>query len=215
MSVNAISVIIADDHPIFLRGLRLVIETDRTLRVVGEAAEAVTALTLITQNQPCVAVLDVDMPGDGFSLARKVLEQQPETPVIFLTAHDDEAIFNAALELGVAGYVLKESAITDIINAIKTVAAGQNFITPRLASYLINRRARNPSRKFQLNDLSPAEQKVLRLIAAKKTTKEIAADLFISEHTVSRHRANICAKLNLAGINALLKFALEHQAELR
>jgi DNA-binding NarL/FixJ family response regulator len=131
--------------------------------------------------------------------------------------HQDERFFNAAMDRGAKGYVLKDSAVNDLIASIKAVAAGQNFISPALSTYLLNRTvraaslvAKNPS----LNDLTETERRVLQLIAANKTSKEIAAALYISIRTVEKHRANICQKLDLRGSHALLSFALEHKSEL-
>ena len=131
--------------------------------------------------------------------------------------HRDEAIFNTALDLGAQGYLLKESAVEEIIACVKAVAAGQKFISPQLSTYLFNRASRASilvQQKATLLDLTPSERRVLKLIAEQRTSREIADMLFISVRTVERHRENICAKLELRGSNALLKFALEHKEQL-
>ncbi|HMX30214.1 MAG TPA: response regulator transcription factor [Blastocatellia bacterium] len=216
--MNEIRIVIADDHPIYREGLRRVIERDATLRVVAEAGDGEEAVTQIEACRPDVAVLDLDMPKlDGFGVARRLVERRLPAATIFLTMHKDEDAFNEAMNLGAKGYVIKDSAVTDIVLAIRAVAAGEDFISPQLSGYLLRRARRSAeltARKPSLNDLTSAERRVLRLIAENKTTKEIAAELFVSPRTVDHHRANICAKLDLHGINALLKFAIAHQSQL-
>lgn len=213
-----IRIVIADDHPIFRRGLRSVIETDQKLKIVAEAEDGEAALEQIQILQPEIAILDMEMPNkDGFEVMRAIKEKKLSVAVIILTMHKDERFFNAALDQGANGYILKDSAATDIIAGIKTVAAGQNFISPQLSTYLLNRRTRATSlveQKPGLSNLTPTERQVLRLIAANKTSKQIADELFIAVRTVEKHRANVCEKLELQGSHALLSFALEHKSEL-
>lgn len=213
-----IRVLIADDHPIFRKGLRSVIEADPRLKIVAEAEDGEAALEQMEAFRPEIAVLDLQMPNlGGFDVMRVIQEKKLPVAVIFLTMHKDERFFNAALNRGARGYVLKESAVNDIIAGIKAVAAGQDFISPQLSSYLLNRRARADALREQkpgLASLTPTERQVLQLIAANKTSKEIGKDMFISVHTVEKHRANICEKLGLRGSHALLNFALEHKSEL-
>jgi DNA-binding NarL/FixJ family response regulator len=213
-----IRIVIADDHPIFRKGLRSVIETDSRLKIVAEAEDGEVALEQIQTLRPDIAILDMEMPNKGgFEVMRAIHEKRLPVAVIFLTMHKDERFFNAALDLGVKGYVLKDSAVNDAIASIKAVAAGENFISPQLSTYLVSRRNRAASLAEQrpgLNNLTPTEQHVLRLIAANKTSKEIADELYISIRTVEKHRANISEKLELHGSHVLLSFALEHKSEL-
>ena len=215
---NEIQIVMADDHPIVRQGLRQTIEADAALKIVAEAGDGKTALAQIVQHQPAVAVLDIDMPEqDGFSVARAVRQQKLGVEIVFLTIHRDEEVFQAAIDLGAKGYVLKDSAVTDIVAAIKAVAAGQPYISPQLSAYLLKRRQRADAlnaRKPGLEDLTPTERRILKLIAEDKTSKEIAEELFISHRTVETHRANISRKLELHGHLALVKFALEHKAHL-
>jgi DNA-binding NarL/FixJ family response regulator len=215
---SEIQIVIADDHPIFRSGLRGIIETEAGMKVIGEAENGETALTNICQYEPDIAILDLDMPGkDGFAVARAIEERNLAVDVIFLTMHNSESIFNAALNLGVKGYVLKDSAMPEIIDCIKAVVKGKKYVSPQLSSLLINRRSRANNflqDKPALSDLTPAENQILNLIAAEKTSRQIADELFISIRTVDRHRANICLKLNLRGTNALVKFAVVHKSEL-
>lgn len=207
-----ISVLIADDHPIFRRGLRMVIESNGSLEIVGEADDGEIALAEIVRLEPQIVVLDSDMPkADGLTVAREIQAKNLPTAPIFLTMHRDEAIFNAAIEADVKGFVIKDSAANEIVNCIKEVAAGRRCFSAVLSDFLLNRRNRQQS---PLDGLTASERRVLRLIANSKTTKEIADELFISPRTVDHHRANISAKLDLKGKNALLTFALTNKAKI-
>lgn len=215
---SPVKILIADDHPIFRRGLRGVIEEDSELSVVGEAENGIEALRLVAEFKPDAVLADIDMPEmNGLDLARVVREKYPSLPVIILTMHKDQAMFDAALAAGARGYVLKENAANDINECLKTVVVGGHFIAPCLSGFLISRAARvsdfsaaTPSLKI----LTKTERRVLRLVAEDKTSKEIGDLLFIHPRTVDSHRRNICQKLNLHGSHALLRFALTHKSEL-
>jgi DNA-binding NarL/FixJ family response regulator len=210
--------VIADDHPIYRRGLRMVIEADPLLYVVAEADDGESALARTLELQPDVVVLDIDMPPpDGLAVAQRLREQRLPVAAIFLTMHKDEALLNAALDVGVKGFIVKDSAANEIVGCIKAVAAGQSFFSPVLSGHLLTKRNRADALASQLpsiNDLTASERRVLLLVAESKTNKEIAAQMFISVRTVEHHRSNICAKLGLTGKNALLTFALTHKSEL-
>jgi DNA-binding NarL/FixJ family response regulator len=213
-----IRILIADDHPVFRQGLRQIIESDPQLKVVAEAADGEQALARLQDTPVDVAMLDLTMPlKDGFAVARAAKELSLSPPLIFLTMHKDEHYLSAALDLGVKGYVLKDSAITEIVNCIKSVATGQEYISPALSSYLIRRGTRADAlvaEKPALGQLTPTERRVLKLIAEGQTSRQIAATLRIGVRTVEHHRNNIAAKLELRGSHALIKFAVKHQSEL-
>jgi DNA-binding NarL/FixJ family response regulator len=213
---DEIRLLIADDHPIVRQGLRQIIESENGLRIIAESGDGRDALEKIEQLSPHIAILDVDMPEmDGFTVARKIRERRFGVEIVFLTVHQEESMMNQALDLGARGYVLKDSAVTDIVSCIRAVAAGRPFISPAMTAYLIDRsRRRTDDQKRDLDCLSPTERTVLKMIAEYKTTREIADILFISPRTVETHRANIAQKLNLRGSHALMKYALTHQTEL-
>jgi len=213
-----IHVLIADDHPIFRKGLRVVIEEDPSLIVVAEAGDGQSTLARILEFQPHVAVLDIDMPPpDGLTVARAIRDKQLPVEVVFLTMYKDEALINATLDMGVKGFVIKDGAANEIINCIKAVEAGQSFFSPALLDFLIARRRRVGDTGMQSappDELTPSERRILRLIAQLKSNKEIAAELSISVRTVEHHRSNICSKLGISGKNMLIAYALTHKAEL-
>lgn len=216
--MSKIRLLIADDHPIFARGLRQIVMADPAFELVAEAQDGEAALLQIHELRPDVAVLDIDMPKkDGFEVVRAMEERKLSGAVVFLTMHNDEELFNGAMNLGVYGYVLKESAFSELVDSIKAAAAGRHFVSPSLSAYLLNRRKRQEvlvQERPGLGDLTPAERRVLQLIASGRSTSDIARELCLSVRTVENHRAHICSRLQLQGREALLRFALTHQSEL-
>ncbi len=209
-----IEILLADDHPVVRQGLREAIKRAPGLKLVAEASDGEEALTRLRQLKPHIALLDIDMPLlDGFSIAQTICAEGLTCKIIFLTVYREESFLNKALKVGAQGYLLKDTAIADIVAAIKKVGSGQSYVSPTMSSYLINR-MRMPEQDLGLASLTPSERAIIKLIAECRTTKEIAARLFISPRTVETHRANICQKLGLRGNHALTKFALAHQAEL-
>jgi two-component system, NarL family, response regulator DegU len=210
-----VTVLIADDHPIFRKGLSQVVAAEPGVRVVAEADNGVSALRFIRELQPRVAIVDLEMPElDGLGVAREVRDQKLPVQVIFLTMHNDEDAVNDALEAGIHGYVLKDSAVEDVVAGIRAVAAGRPYLSPGISSHLVGRwRKTEALARSQpaVADLTPAERRIMQLIAEYKTSKEIADVLCVSPRTVENHRANICAKLELHGSHALIRFAVEHR----
>lgn len=206
-----IRLVIADDHPIVCQALRDALAAEPAFRIIAEVHDGQAALELIQQTRPELAILDIRMPKlDGFALARALQQQRLPTQVIILTGAEDPETLQTALQAGARGYVRKESAIVEIVACVKAVAAGRLFISAGFAFEPPTLPASQP----QLQDLTPAERRILKLIAEGKGSKEIAALLRINYRTVDNHRTNISQKLNLHGSHALLRFAIEHKAEL-
>lgn len=215
---SVISIVIADDHPIVRAGLKQAIETDPLLRVVAEATDGEVALALIRELQPAIAVLDIDMPKlDGLAVARAFRQQRLPVRIVFLTIHGEEDLFNAAMDLDAQAYLLKESALTEIVHGLRAVAAGQYYVSAPLTGYLVQHRTRAQRATETtpgVSALTATERRILHLIAGGHATKEIAATLAISPRTVENHRSNICQKLGLVGPHALMRFALQRKSEL-
>lgn len=213
-----IKVLIVDDHPLFRNGLRQVIVSDSRFELAGEAGDGESALKFILEKKPDVAVLDVNLPKlTGLEVARRLHGKKNPTRIIILTMHKEEELINRALDSGAKGFVLKENAVEDILDAIQTVAQGEHYLSPNVSTFLVHRRNRAEllaAQKSGLDDLTKAERRVLKLVAEKKTSRQIAAELFISPRTVEAHRANIRIKLELRGSHSLLHFALENRSSL-
>jgi len=215
---NPIRIVIADDHPIVRKGLRQVIEEEPDFQVVAEAGDGETGLELIRKLQPHVAILDLDMPRlNGFEVAGEIRRSNLPVEVIFLTIHREVDLLHKAMDIGGSGYIVKQSALVDIVDGIRSVAARRPYVSPSMTPALLQRRARAQALEEttpSLNDLTPSERRILSMIAMGKATSAIAAELFIHERTVESHRESISYKLQLKGANSLLRFALEHKSEL-
>lgn len=210
-----IRIVIADDHAIFRRGLKQTIEENPGFKVVAEAPDGETALNLIAEQQPDVLISDVSMPKmNGFRLAEELKRRQLPTLIVFLTIHDEEELLRRALDLNVKGYVLKDSALVDILNCLNAVLIGQNFASPAMTTHLFKRAHQDSREPSLLADLTETERKVLKMVAEYKSSREIGAALFVSHRTIENHRTNICSKLGLQGSHALIKYALEHRNEI-
>jgi two-component system response regulator DegU len=213
-----IRILFADDHPIFRQGLRQVLESDSRLAVVGEVGDGASALEQIKLLKPDIALLDLDLPKlNGLDLVPLLQNLKPPVEVVVLTMCKEESIFNAALDRGVKGYILKDNSVSDVVNGIIAVAHGEVYLSPSISGYLLRRSQRAAAlvqRNPGLASLSPMELRVLKLLCGNKTSKEIGEELFISHRTVETHCANIRTKLDLRGAHRLLQFAIEHKADL-
>ena len=216
---NPVTVLIADDHPIFRRGLMDTIAQANRFRVIEEVDNGQKAWQGIIKHHPRIALLDIDMPEmTGLEVAEKVQSDDLETRVVILTSYKEESFFNRAMDLGVQGYILKENAITDLVNGLVAVSLGETFLSPSISSFLLKRARKQEQAQTEnagLDELTPTELRVLHLVGENMTSKEIAKKLFISPRTVDTHRNNISGKLGLRGSRGLLLFALDHRDELR
>jgi DNA-binding NarL/FixJ family response regulator len=210
---KVINILIADDHPIIRNGLKTVIESVPNYKVVHESINGEDAYLFIKQNEIDLALLDVEMPVmDGFEVAKRLYLDKNPLKLIFLTMFKEERFVNKVLDLGVKGYVLKENAVEDILNAIQSVLSGKLFISPNIKHYLDARQTKlEYNYKESFETLTKAEKNILKLISENKSSKEISEMLFISGKTVENHRSNICKKLDLTGSNVLYKFTVENK----
>lgn len=201
------SILIADDHPILSLGTKTFLE-QKGYSIAGVCNNGVEAYNQILGKQPGIALLDISMPGmNAIEILEKLQGKRIQTSIILLTMHNELSIFNRAKELGVKGYLLKEFAMEEIEKCLQEVENGRPYFSVHLENKLIMTEEENKNGNAEL--LTFAEKKILQMVAQQKSSKEIAAQLFISEKTVETHRGHIIKKLNLTpSKNALLKWAL-------
>jgi two-component system response regulator NreC len=207
---QTITIVIADDHHVVRAGLRLLLEVEDGFAVVAEAADADAAVRTVLGHKPTVLVLDLNMPGDMTSLEAipLVRERSAQTAVVVLTMQEDPAFASKALQAGATGYVLKDSANAELVEAVRRAAAGETYLAPRLGAALA---ALPPAPSGPPDDLTPRELEVLRLIALGHTNAEISKELYLSIRTVESHRAHIQQKLRRSTRAELVRYALDHQ----
>ena len=212
---RTIKILVAEDHPLYRDGLRQTLATDPALLLLHEATTGPNALHQARLRRPDIAILDINLPGlSGLDIARARLREQLPFEIIFLTMFKEEVLFHEAVALGAKGYVLKESAAAEILEAIHAVAAGQHYISPSLSGMLVKNATAPNGATSGLASLTPTQRRILKLIASDRTSKEIASELGLSPRTVENHRTHISARLGLQGSLSLLKFAFENKASL-
>jgi two-component system response regulator DevR len=192
-----IRVFLLDDHEIVRRGVRELLEAEPDIEVVGEASTAAEALARVPASHPDVAILDVRLPdGDGVSVCRDLRSEHPELQCLMLTSFaDDEALFDAILA-GAAGYVLKQIRGTDLVGAVRTIAAGGSLLDPRAAA-MVMERMRTPKAEDPLAALTDQERRILDLIGEGLTNRQIGERMFLAEKTVKNYVSNLLSKLGL------------------
>lgn len=207
-----IRIVLADDHTILRRGLRLVLEREPDFSVVGEASNGHESIDLVIRENPDVVVLDIAMPLlNGIEAAKRIYDERLKTAVIILSMHSDEGYILKALRAGARGYLLKDSAETDLIHAIRSVCAGKAFFSPAVSKVLADDYIRQIQQQGVVDPydlLTPRERELLQLIGELKSTKEIANLFGISPHTVDTHRTNLMQKLNVHSIPELIICAM-------
>ena len=210
--MEPIRILIADDHAVIRSGLRLLLDAQADMEVVGEAGTGEETVAKTEALQPDILLLDIAMPGlNGLEAARQVRQRVPQVRIIVLTMYDDDAYLRQFLEIGAAGYVLKKAADTELVNAIQAVHRGEPFIYPSLMGQLIDSYLKQPSPvrgRESSEELSSRESEVLQLVALGYTSQQIADQLSISVNTVETHRAHIMEKLGLRGRAQLVRYAL-------
>jgi two-component system, NarL family, response regulator NreC len=210
--MKKIRILLADDHQLMRSGLRLLIEQQADLTVVGEAADGREAVALAKSLRPDVAVMDISMPNlNGIEAAHQITQSHAELAVIVLSMHPDESYVLRALKAGAKGYLLKDSAESDLITAVRAVARGKSFFSPAVSKVLLDdyiRKLRRSGAEDAYDLLTPREREVLQLVAEGKSNKEVANLLNLSVYTVETHRSNIMQKLSLKGVPELTLYAV-------
>jgi len=211
-----ITVAIVDDHPIVRAGLRAILDSTNDIHVAAEGATAAEALRLVKEAQPDVLVLDVNLPdGNGLDVARKLCAQRAHPAILILTVHRDPQTVFGLLECGAAGYVLKDDALETLAHAVRAVAQGENWLSPAVASQVLRRAVRvDASEKEKAlpanHNLTPAEMRVLRLLAEGKDNTAIADILVVTKRTVQNHISNLYGKLGVSSRTEAMLYALQH-----
>ena len=200
------TIVIADDHAVVRSGLRMLLDAESDLEVVAEAGDVESARRYVLGHKPNVLVLDLNMPGEpSLPAIPTILEASPKSAIVVLTMQDDPAFAREAMRAGALGYVLKEAADEELVNAVRLAADGQTYMQPSLGARL----AAEPEDRKQPGDLTEREVEVLRLIALGHTNSEIAEQMFLSVRTVESHRAHIQQKLGLVTRAELVRYALD------
>jgi DNA-binding NarL/FixJ family response regulator len=206
--MESIRVGIVDDHALVRDGLRLILEREQDIDVVGDAHDAATAIALATNRKPHVMIVDLTLGGsDGIALLRDLTNRHPRIRLVTLTMHEHEETVRQAFLAGAAGYVVKGAPSTDLVAAVRAVARNQHYVHPVVASVVVVDSLRWLR---QADRLTPREIEVLRLLTAGRTAAETGQQLGISAHTVRRHIANVTGKAGVRGRVALTRYALEH-----
>jgi len=205
-------ILLADDHTILRKGLRLLLERESDFEVVGEASNGREALEVAERARPDVMIMDIGMPIlNGIEATMRVCAALPKAAVIILSVHSDEGYILRALKAGARGYLLKDSAETDLIQAVRAVGAGKAFFSPVVSKVLADdylRQIRHQGVEDPYDLLTARERELLQLIAEVKPTREIADLLGVSAHTVDKHRGNLMQKLNVHSIPELILYAV-------
>jgi len=205
-----IRVVVVDDHAVVRSGLRMLLDAEDDLEVVGEAGNAREAIFEVRAHKPDVVLLDVVMPGEsGIEALPKLLKEAPETKVLVLSMQDDPSYVREAFAAGASGYVLKEAADAEVVSAVREAAAGRQYVHPTLGARLVAADAEARAAE-EADPLSDREREVLRLLALGHTNQEIAKLLYISVRTAETHRAHIMQKLSLSTRAEVVRYALAH-----
>lgn len=209
--MTPLRIALADDHPIVRSGLRALLESETDFLVVGDVADGLAAVQLVTELAPDVFVMDISLPRlGGAEATRQIMDLDKGTRVIGLTAHEDSAYARLFFRAGGSGYVLKRAAAEDLVRAIRVVAAGGTYLEPALAKHLLPVRSKaTPTRTMRTTELSEREAEVIRLVAQGHATKEIAGRLELSPRTLETYRARAMEKLGLKTRADIVRYAAQ------
>ena len=209
MPNSVIRILLADDHAILRQGLRLILSAHADLEVVGEAGNGNEAVELAGKLHPDIVVMDVAMPElNGIEATKRMIQAEPRLKVLVLSMHKEGVYVREILRAGARGYILKDAIDTELLNAVRSVARGDGYISPAVSGALLSDYRKNVTDPLDL--LTNREREVLKLIAEGKTNKEIATTLNLSVYTVDSHRGKVMEKLNLHSTGELVRFAMKH-----
>ena len=210
--MRRLRVLLADDHQLMRSGVRLMLEREPDLTVVGEASDGREAVSLVKTLKPEVVVMDIGMPNlNGIEAARQMTHENPELAIVIVSMHSDESYVLRALKAGARGYLLKDSAEADLINAVHAVGTGKSFFSPAVSKMLLDdyvRKLKRTGTEDPYDLLTPREREILQLIAEGKSNKDIANLFNLSVYTVESHRSNLMEKLHLRGLPELILYAV-------
>lgn len=205
-----ITVFLADDHAVMREGLARLLEFHADFKIIGAANNGRDAVKQVLQLKPQVVIMDISMPDmNGIEAARQIRERAPDIRVVILSMHSTSAHIFHALEAGVRGYILKESAGSDVVDAVRTVHSGRRFLSPKVMEIVAEQVAR-PRGASPLDRLSRREREILQLVAEGRSSAHIAATLHISPATVDTYRTRLKQKLQIKDVAGLVKFAIQH-----
>ena len=207
-------IMIADDHAIVRSGLKSIIKADPSLKLSGEATGGYEAIEMVNKTVPDILLLDISMPDlDGISVTKKLTAQYPDLKILILTIHEDNALLREAIKSGAAGYILKKAAEADLIAAIQLILSGDTYVDPSMVRELIvdQPEMENSTSKTLVDNLTPREIEVLKLLVRGYTNRQIGEELTISVRTVEGHRANLSGKLGLKNRVELVRYARENE----
>jgi len=210
--MRKVRVLLADDHQLMRSGIRLMLEREPDMSVVGEASDGREAVALAKSLRPDIVIMDIGMPSlNGIEAAGQMTQENPALAIMIVSMHADETYVLRALKAGARGYLLKDSAEADLIKAVHVVARGKSFFSPAVSKVLLDdyvRKLKRSGTDDAYDLLTPREREVLQLVAEGKSNKEIANLLNLSVYTVESHRSNLMEKLNLRGLPELILYAV-------
>jgi DNA-binding NarL/FixJ family response regulator len=211
--MSTIKILLTDDHTLFRQGIRTLLNSEADLEVVGESGNAMDAVALAQQVRPDVILMDIGMPGmSSFEATRLIRKDRPDTKVVFLSMYDDDDYLAECVEMGASGYVLKDSPAEQLVTAIREVARGGSYLSPRLLTRLVDdlrSQNRGQPRQPRFGNLTKREREILKLLAEGKSVKEIAGIFELSVKTVEAHKFNLMRKLDIHNKAQLVQYAIQ------